>query len=125
MLADRQLPVLVHVRVCEGVFQWLCVCVCVSVCARGFRCVLVCVCVGAVCFWARVCVCACWCAWVRVGLCVRVCVCVLLGCRSVVSQISFYLRKASFSHRLTNESVTSFDCTNTHFDCVADKFIFA
>ena len=101
----------------------VCVCLCVRVGFGVYLCV--CVCVGAVCFWARVCVCACWCAWVRVGLCVRVCVCVLLGCRSVVSQISFYLRKASFSHRLTNESVTSFDCTNTHFDCVADKFIFA
>ena len=105
----------------------VCVCVCVSVCARGFRCVLVCVCVWVLCVFghACVCVCACWCAWVRVGLCVRVCVCVLLGCRSVVSQISFCLRKASLSQRLTNESVTSFDCTNPHFDCVADKFIFA
>ena len=74
------------VRVCEGVFESLCVCVCVCVC--------LCVCVGFgeyLCVWvlcvfghACVRVCACWCAWVCVGLCVRLCVFVFLGCRSVV-----------------------------------------
>ena len=63
----------VDVRVCEGVFQWLCVRV--SVCARGFRCVLVCVCGCCVFLGTRVCVCMLVCVGARgfVCACVRVC----------------------------------------------------
>ncbi len=61
--------VLVDVRVCEGVFESLCVCL--SVCARGFRCVLVCV--WVLCVFGHACVCVH--AGVRgfVCACVRVC----------------------------------------------------